>query len=113
MENIMNWQEIISFLGGASIFATLIGFIGKTAIDAYVAGRVESYKSDLEKITVEHTIRFQRLHGERADVIKSVYTHISNLDESLSSALGFFQSVNEPRARLPVCRHVPAPRWIW
>lgn len=92
----MQWQEIIEFLGGAAAIAGTIAFLGKKAIEAYLAGRVEAYKSNLEKIASEHSIRFQRLHSERAEVIKDFYGKLVLLDESLYSALRPFQAVGEP-----------------
>jgi hypothetical protein len=49
----MNWQEIVEFLGGAGLFATALGYVGKRAVDGFVAGRTEAYKSDLKRITTE------------------------------------------------------------
>lgn len=92
----MQWQEVVEFLGGAAVFGTVIAHLGKTAIDAFVSGRVESYKKSLERIAAEHSVRFQRLHAERADVIKTFYNQLSQLDEVLASTLAPFQSVADP-----------------
>ena len=92
----MPWQEIIKFLGGSAIFAAFFGFLGKVAIEAFVKGRVEVFKKDLQIATTEHSIRFQSLHGERASVIKEFYKHLINLDESLHSSLRGFRLQNEP-----------------
>lgn len=62
---IMQWQEIIEFLGGATVFGVVIAYLGKTGIDAFVSGRTELYKKDLERIAAEHAVRFQRLQSER------------------------------------------------
>lgn len=92
----MQWQEIIEFLGSATAISLTVGYLGKKAIEAYLAGRVEAYKSNLEKLTSEHTIRFQRLHSERAEVIKDLYAKLANLDDTLHSILRPFQAVGEP-----------------
>lgn len=91
----MQWQVIVEFLGGAAVFGAVIAYLGKTGIDAFVSGRIESYKKDLERIAAEHAVRFQRLHGERADIIKTFYEKLSQLDEVLSSTLSPFQSVQD------------------
>lgn len=91
----MQWQEVIEFLGGAAVFGAVLAYLGKTAIDAYVSGRVESYKGELQRVTAEHSIRFQRLHAERAEVIKDFYAKFVHLDESLHSTLREFQQVGE------------------
>ena len=46
----MQWQEIIEFLGGATVFGAVIACLGKSAIDTFLSGRVESYKQELERI---------------------------------------------------------------
>ncbi|MBZ0097007.1 MAG: hypothetical protein K8H75_16760 [Sulfuricella sp.] len=92
----MEWQEIINFLGGATAISLTIGYLGKKSIEAYLNGRVEAYKNNLEKLTSEHTIRFQRLHTERAEVIKELYGKLANLDDTLHSTLRAFQLDGEP-----------------
>ena len=67
----MQWQEIIEFLGGTTAISLTVGFLGKKAIEAYLAGRIEAYKNNLEKIANEHAVRFQRLHTERAEIVKT------------------------------------------
>lgn len=89
----MQWQEIIEFLGGATVFGAVIAYLGKTVIDAFVSGRVESYKRTLERIAMEHSVRFERLHSERAEVIKDFYVQLAHLDEVLASTLAPFQAV--------------------
>jgi hypothetical protein len=91
----MQWQEIVEFLGGAAVFGAVIAYLGKTGIDAFVSGRIESYKKNLERIAAEHAVRFQRLHAERADIIKTFYEKLSHLDQVLSSTLAPFQSVQD------------------
>ena len=95
----MPWQEIIEFLGGATAISLTIAFLGKKAIEAYLAGRVEAYKNNLEKIANEHSIRFQRLHTERAEVIKDIYAKLCFLDDTLYSTLRPFQAVGEPELK--------------
>jgi hypothetical protein len=91
----MQWQEIIEFLGGATVFGAVIAYLGKSGIDAFVSGRIESYKKNLERIAAEHSVRFQRLHAERADIIKTFYEQLSQLDEVLSSTRAPFQSAQD------------------
>jgi hypothetical protein len=37
----MDWQEIIKFLGSATTIALTLGYLGRKAIEAFIAGRVE------------------------------------------------------------------------
>lgn len=91
----MRWQEILEYFLSASVFGAVIAYLGKTAIDAFVAGRIESYKKNLERITAEHAVRFQRLHSDRADIIRTLYEKLSKLDDVLMSTLAPFQPVND------------------
>ena len=68
----MDWQELLQFLIGSSMFSGAFGWIGKAAVDAYLKGRLVEHKADLDRIATEHSVRFQRLHSERADIIKDL-----------------------------------------
>lgn len=92
----MDWEAIIKFLFGVAGISGAFAFIGKKSVEAFLASRVEKYKSNLEKIATEHSIRFQQLHSERAQVIKVLYEKLVNLDLSLLSTLKLFQSAKEP-----------------
>ena len=92
----MQWQEVVKFLGSTTILSLVIAYLGRKVIEAYLAGRVEAYKSNLEKLTSEHAIQFQCLHTERAVVIKDLYPKLANLDDTFSSTLRQFQSVEGP-----------------
>ncbi len=87
----MQWNQIIESLGGMAVFGAVTAYLGRIGLDAFVSGRIESYKKNLERIAVEHDVRFKRLHTERADIIKCFYEKLSKLDEVLSSALAPFQ----------------------
>lgn len=87
----MQWQEIIEFLGGVSVFGAVIAYLGKVAIDAYVSGRVEAYKGQLQHAATEHSVRFQSLHTQRAEVIRDFYALLAKLDEALATTLSPFQ----------------------
>ncbi len=76
----MEWQAIIEFLGGATAISLTLGYLGRKAIEAFIAGQVESYKSDLEKIALEHSVRFSSLHSKRAEIIAEIYELLSDVE---------------------------------
>lgn len=88
----MNWQEIVEFLGGAAVFGIVIAYLGQKAIEAYLSGRLEEYKGALQRETTEHSIRFQSLHAERAETIKTLYARLVVANDVLGSTLARFQS---------------------
>lgn len=92
----MQWEQIIEFLGGATAISLLIGYLGKNAIESYLSGRILEFKSNLEKANLEHSVRFQALHNERAITVKTFYVKLVFLDDTFYSALRRFQSVGEP-----------------
>ncbi len=91
----MQWQEILEFVGGAAVFGSVTAYLGKVTINAFVASRIELYKNSLERITTEHAVRFQSLHDERAETIKSFYDKLTKLDDVLSSTLAPFQPAQD------------------
>lgn len=91
----MDWEQIIKFLGGTTALTGLFAYLGKKTIETFLAGKLESHKKDLERIATEHTIRFQHLHSERGEVVKSLYDKLVKLDSSLHSTLRRFQAVGE------------------
>lgn len=93
---LMQGQEIAKFLGSATVFGAVIAFLGKAWIDAFISGRLEAYKADLQRATAEHSVKFQSLHSERAEVIKEFYAKVARLDDILYSTLRSFQLVAEP-----------------
>lgn len=89
-------MEIIEFLGGVAAISGVIAYLGKKAIDSFLAARLEQHKSELQRIATEHSIRFQRLYAERAESIKDTYAKLVALDDALHSTLRPFQMVGEP-----------------
>lgn len=93
----MDWESIIKFFGGAAAVSGIFAYLGKKSIESYLAGKLESHKKNLEKIALEHSIRFQFLHSERATVVKELYEKLVTLDESLHSTLRRFQATGEDK----------------
>lgn len=55
-------------------------------IESYKAGlqkEIEGYKSNLSKISLEHQIKFSRLHEDRAEKIKVLYHKVIELERAL------------------------------
>lgn len=92
---LLDWDSLLRFLGGIAGITAFLTFVGRRAVDVFLQSRIEKYKSDLERLAAEHSIRFRRLDAERAEVIKSLYQKLVTLDHCLQSALRFFQSSTE------------------
>jgi len=92
----MGWPELLGYFGGIAGITTFCTLVGRKAIDAYLSGRLEEHKSHLERQTKAYIIKFERLHTERATVIKEVYRKLVALDGALKRALSDFQATEAP-----------------
>lgn len=81
----MNWEEIIKFLGVFGISATtitlIIGFLGKRYIELVSQKKLDQAKNDLLMQATEFQIKSHQLHTERLDVIKGLYSKLSELND--------------------------------
>ena len=91
----MNWEILFEFAIGAAAFSAALAYVGRKAVDAFFSARMEAHKAELQRLGLEHSVRFQKLHAERAEVIKDFYARLSVLDEVLRSTLRSFQQVGE------------------
>lgn len=60
-----------------------------------MAKDVEAFKSNLQLATIEHQVRFSKLHDKRAQVIQDLYGKLVALDTVIHSVLKRFQKVGE------------------
>ncbi len=56
---------------------------------------IEAFKSNLQLATIEHQVRFSKLHDKRAQVIQDLYSKLVALDTVIHSVLKRFQKVGE------------------
>lgn len=82
------WQTILLAIGGNAALLAVLGVIGKSLLDKLIvrdtkqfesdlmaksSATIEHLKNELQLKTIEHQIRFSRLHEKRADVIAELY----------------------------------------
>jgi hypothetical protein len=60
-----------------------------------MAKDVEAFKSNLQLATIEHQVRFSKLHDKRAQVIQDLYGKLVALDTVIHSLLKRLQKVGE------------------
>ena len=95
----MNWEEVFristavltSLGGGAVIIFAFSSWLGKV----WAVRILEKEKHELSKLSIEHEIRFSKLHLERAEAIKEVCETLGKLDDSIHSFLKEFQPIEE------------------
>ncbi len=82
------WQTILLAFGGNAALLAVLGVIGKSLLDKLIMrdtkqfeadlkeksdAAIEHLKNELQLKTIEHQVRFFRLHEKRADVIAELY----------------------------------------
>ena len=107
-----DWQDLLTTLGITSIWLIVIliivGFISKIAIEKFFDSRLEkakneletkleSYKAELERIKKENEIKFNRLHTERANALKELWTHLRLYKNSTFVLLDMLESNDDRR----------------
>lgn len=80
-------EQIFMFsIGGITVLG-VVAFILKKVVENFINNifkiKFEEFKKDNERLNVEHSIRYTRLHQDRADIIKSIYTSIVQIEELL------------------------------
>ncbi len=89
-------QELLRFLIVSSALSTAAVFIIRHLVDRFFARDLEKFKSELEKDVLRDHIRYEKLHTERATVIKKVYRDIVNVYRDFSSLMNPLQMAGEP-----------------
>jgi hypothetical protein len=91
----INWQDVIvaigSTVGGGAVLLSVAAWLIKTALMSKLTQETEAFKarlkadadveierlkSSLQKIAVEHQVRFSKLHSERAEAIAELYKRL-------------------------------------
>jgi hypothetical protein len=76
----INWQEVIiaigSTVGGGAVLLSAAAWLIKTALTSKLTRDTEEFKAQLQKIAVEHQVRFSKLHEKRAEVIADLYERL-------------------------------------
>lgn len=97
----MDWEEIVTHLGGLSAIAAAIAYVAARSVDSFIAAKgdsfrqslardveshkatlerdLESHKAALDRLNAEHSVRFAALHAERAVVVKTLYGLVNDL----------------------------------
>lgn len=91
----MNWNALAEFCLTVVSISGVLAYVGRRAVDAFFQSRIETHKAELQRSVTEHSVRFQKLHAERAEVIKDFYAQLAVLDNALVSTLRLFQAIGE------------------
>lgn len=85
------WQTVLFAIGGNAVLLVVLGVLGKSFLDKIIArdtkrfeldiqakanSAIEHLKNQLQLKTIEHQVRFSRLHEKRASVIAELYGYL-------------------------------------
>jgi len=92
----MDWFALFQNLGIFSIASGLIVWLIKQFFKQSFAKDLEKFKADLSKEAIQFRVRYEKLHSERAEVIKEVYKRISRTYRAFRSYMCPLQLAGEP-----------------
>lgn len=105
------WQTILLAFGGNAALLAILSFLGKSFLDKLIIRDTKQFESDLKAKsdmaiehlknelqikTIEHQIRFSRLHEKRAAVIAELYEHLVEALWEAESFLSPMEWTGEP-----------------
>lgn len=105
------WQTILLAFGGNAALLAVLAFAGKSLLEKLIArdtkrfesdlqsksaAAIEQLKNDLQLKTIEHQVRFSRLHEKRASVIADINGHLAEVLWEAESFLSPMQWAGEP-----------------
>jgi hypothetical protein len=106
------WQIIVTFflgVGGSVVVLAFAAWLLKTSLTAWLAKDAEAFKarlkadadveierlkSSLQMVATEHQVKFSKLHETRAEVIRDLYSKIT--DVNLQGELFVITAENNP-----------------
>lgn len=108
------WQTILVAFGGNAALLAVLGLLGKSLLEKLIArdtkhfeselkaksdAAIERLKGDLQIRSIEHQVRFSRLHEERASVIADLYGRLVETLWEAESFLSPAEWAGEPTKR--------------
>lgn len=108
------WQTILFAFGGNAALLAVLGILGKSFLDKLIVrdtkqfesdlqaksnAAIEHLKSELQLKTIEHQVRFSRLHEKRAAVIAELYGYLVEALWETESFLSPMEWAGEPNKK--------------
>ena len=105
------WQTFLLAFGGNAALLAVLAVIAKSFLDKVITrdtktfeadlkaksdAAIENLKSELQLRTIEHQVRFSRLHEKRASVIADLYGHLVEALWEAESFLSPMEWTGEP-----------------
>lgn len=73
-------DEVLKYLGITTISTAtayaIIKYFSQKTFENYLLKKIETHKSELERLNISYQIQFSSLHAERAEIIKRLYDYL-------------------------------------
>lgn len=69
----------------------LIAYLGRKIFEHYLSLKIDSYKNDLVRANYEHQTKFSKLHNDRAEFIKDLFSDFTELEKLINSVTTTWQ----------------------
>jgi len=76
-------KELSEELGIVSIISVAFVYLTRKITEQFLVRDLEKFKYDLEKEAMKHRVKFEKLHMERAQVIKEIYYKFHDIRNKL------------------------------
>lgn len=105
------WQTLLLAFGGNAALLAVLAFAGKSLLEKLIVrdtkrfeselqaksnAAIEQLKNELQLKTIEHQVRFSRLHEKRASVIAEINGHLAEVMWEAESFLSPMQWAGDP-----------------
>ena len=108
------WQTVLVALGGNAALLAVLGWLAKSLVERLLTRDIEAFKArltadsqatadrlrhELHLLSVEHQIRFSKLHERRAEVIAELYARLVDAYWAAQSFVAIAEWSGEPRKK--------------
>jgi hypothetical protein len=69
-------EIILASIGGSATLVAVLGWLAKSLVSNLLDKDIASFRYELEKLALEHNVRFSTLHERRDVVIATLYSEI-------------------------------------
>lgn len=83
----MDWSSAIQNIGVFGVGSGILAYLIKQLFAISINRDLEKFKSDLKLLTIEHQIKYSRLHSERAEILKNIYQKIVELQSTVNQII--------------------------
>lgn len=106
-----SWQTILLAFGGNAVLLGVLGWLARSLGSQLLAKDLERFRSeltaassiaterlkhDLQIVTLEHQVRFSKMHERRAEVVAELYGHLVEAQWASQDLVALMEWAGEP-----------------